>query len=154
LSLTFYPPELLLVALQPKFRGPEGQYIVTEDHSVYDSTTGLTLVVRRGTRTDFASFPRWLWWLLKKDGPWARAALFHDDLYRRQIMSRFKSDALFRGLLEDELCPVWAQKLFFLALRIHGQAAWDANAKKRASGEWEQDLAANVKLLEENQRRC
>lgn len=38
--------------------------------------------------TDFASIPRWLWWLYNPTGPYGKAAVIHDYIYRNVFLLR------------------------------------------------------------------
>lgn len=44
--------------------------------------SGVMIVVPTGTITDFASIPRLFWRLYPPDGPWLKAAVVHDHLYK------------------------------------------------------------------------
>lgn len=72
--------------------------------------------------TDFASVPRWLWWLFPPDGPWRRAAVVHDYLYSQLGVSRFFADAVFREAMTPDT-GYWTQVAMFYAVRCFGRRA-------------------------------
>ncbi len=85
-------------------------------------TDGITVLVPQGTVTDFASVPRWLWWLYPPDGPWQAAAVVHDYLYASSACSRFLADAIFRAAMEADGVPWWRAAILYYAVRIFGRA--------------------------------
>jgi hypothetical protein len=126
----FFPRYTVRVALDHQYRGRLGAYVTTQDHHYWDDADGTHIVVPRGFRTDFASFPRVLWVFLAKDGPWQRAALYHDWLYRSQAVPQFKADAIFRNIMAADGVDERYQKAFFIALRLFGEAAYDAAGRR------------------------
>jgi len=103
-------------------------WIVQGIHKFSDDC--VTVSVPSGFRTDLASVPLWLLWLISPFGNHQRAALFHDYCYRRQPMSRFTADAIFRIVMERDGVPCWKTWILFYAVRCFGWAAWRANARK------------------------
>ena len=87
--------------------------------------------VPAGFVTDFASIPRWLWWLYPPDGRWAQASVVHDVLYRQQVRNRAAADAVFLQAMEVSKVPAARRWTFYLVLRLFGGAAWRENARKR-----------------------
>lgn len=56
-----------------------------KDPLIYDvgvEGSGETITVPIGATTDLASIPRLAWAVLPPDGPWTKAAVVHDYLYR------------------------------------------------------------------------
>jgi hypothetical protein len=58
--------------------------------------SGQHIHVPPGFRTDFASTPRAVWWILPKVGRYTRAAVLHDYLYSVGTTSRRDADHIFR----------------------------------------------------------
>lgn len=86
---------------------------------------GLWLEVPAGFETDFASVPRWLWWLMPPLGRYSRAALVHDYLYQHHdAMSRFLADALFRELMFHLGVPAWKRLAMYWGVRLFGWLYW------------------------------
>lgn len=83
----FVGPCILMLA-----EDQSGKPVLTEDGrstwSVYADfdwvDTGYKITVQRGSPTDLASIPRPVWECLPPDGPWTKAAVLHDELYRRK----------------------------------------------------------------------
>lgn len=75
--------------------------------------------VPAGYETDFASVPRYLWWLFHPTGLWAKASALHDYLYDKHAeVSKTISDAIFlEAMLVAKVNPVVAF-LFFTVVRI------------------------------------
>ena len=87
----------------------------------YGINAGGMLKVRvpAGTKTDFASVPRWLWWFFPPMGRWNRAALVHDYLCNLKGCSRFLADAIFREAMAVLEVPVWRRVSMYYAVRIY-----------------------------------
>jgi len=75
--------------------------------------------VPAGYCTDFASVPRWLWWLFPPRGRWNRAAIVHDYLYERHV-DRFVADAMFRAGMKDLGVPWLPRLAMYYAVRLFG----------------------------------
>ena len=71
-------------------------------------------------KTDFASVPRWLNWLISPVGRLRRPAVVHDLHYREKAIPRFLADALLVTAAVEEGLPVWKACLAFFALRLFG----------------------------------
>lgn len=85
----------------------------------------ISIVIPKGWRTDFASTPRLLWWLIPPMGKYSRAVVFHDWAYSRHSnVSRFLADALFRELCMQLGVPFYERILMFYAVRAFGWRHW------------------------------
>lgn len=60
-----------------------------------------TFEVPAGFRTDFASVPRLVVWLLPRYGVYTRAAILHDYLVENAAVSRADADGLFRRSMRE-----------------------------------------------------
>ncbi len=88
------------------------------------------IVVPEGFVTDGASIPRSLWWLYNPFGPWFKAAVVHDFLYRTDTKhSRAESDAIFLEGMRVVGVPRHRRMIMYLVLRVAGWAAWSENAR-------------------------
>jgi hypothetical protein len=83
----------------------ENSWITDTDVCWYDREAGVTLVVRRGFRTDLASVPFYLQPLVAMFGNWNRAAIVHDLLYSLRgilpcgrILTRKQADRIFLNI--------------------------------------------------------
>lgn len=104
---------------------PQNPWIVQGPHRFSDGT--FTVTIPSGFRSDLASVPLWLLWLISPFGNHQRAALFHDFCYRKQPMGRFAADAVFRVVMERDGVPCWKTWLLFYAVRCFGWFAWSQN---------------------------
>lgn len=92
----------------------------------------IDLSIRPGTPTDFASVPRPFWVLWPKFGPWARAALYHDEAYRAQRMTRRQADTFFIDMMEQDGVGFLSRHCLWLAVRCFGWIYWNRQARKNA----------------------
>ncbi len=91
---------------------------------VYDigaEGSGFTVRVEAGNETDFASVPRFLFPIFPPTGKYNKAAVIHDDLYRRGF-SKVVSDAVFLDAMECLGVPWWQRTMMYLAVRVFGRA--------------------------------
>jgi hypothetical protein len=75
-------------------------------------------VVPAGFRTDFASVPRVLTWLVPRTGKHNRAAVLHDWLTRQPDVSRKDADGIFLRVLRELGVPPVRRRLMYLGVRI------------------------------------
>lgn len=75
-------------------------------------------VVPEGFRTDFASVPRALVWLIPRYGAYTRAAILHDFLVREERVSRADADGLFRRALREAGVSVPRRWMMWAAVRF------------------------------------
>lgn len=80
---------------------------------------------------DFASIPRLFWTLIgHPTGPYGKAAVIHDYLYRIGAYSRKKSDKIFLGGMEVLKVPRWKRKVMYRFVRTFGCFPWRKYRKK------------------------
>ncbi|BCK56962.1 DUF1353 domain-containing protein [Nocardia wallacei] len=77
-----------------------------------------TFVVPAGFRTDFASVPRALVWLIPRYGAFTKAAILHDYLSRAAEVSRADADGLFRRALHEQGVSVPQRWMMWAAVRL------------------------------------
>jgi hypothetical protein len=83
---------------------------------------------------DFASIPKFLHFILSPTGPYAKAAVIHDYLYRTQTYSRKRADIIFmEGMVVLEV-PKWQRVVVYRAVRLFGWNAWRKNKKLLSKG--------------------
>jgi hypothetical protein len=103
-------------------------FILSED--VKYTWRGVTYTIPKGFVSDGASIPRWLWTLVGHPFSmrYMRQALFHDYLYKTQVLSRYEAD---RVLYDDTKgkCSWFRRVAIFTAVRMFGWIAW-INHKK------------------------
>ncbi len=101
---------------------------VTEDgdywlllHALHYQGKVDSFVVPAGFRTDFASVPHALTWLVPRTGKHNRAAVLHDYLTRNpQLVTRKDADGIFRRVLRELGVPPFRRWLMYYGVR----AAW------------------------------
>ncbi len=78
-----------------------------------------TFVVPAGFRTDFASVPHALTWLVPRTGKHNRAAVLHDYLTRNpQIVSRKDADRIFLRVLRELGVAPARRRLLYWGVRL------------------------------------
>ncbi len=110
--------------------GPEGSgkvwYWLKEPFSyeVGELGSGLTLTVPATFVTDLASVPWPLRLVFKPDGPWAKAAVIHDFLYDKGLVSRWMADRIFLEGMKVLKINVVVRLSFYAAVRACGWLWW------------------------------
>ena len=97
--------------------------IVTVDDEVFEIPAGFI--------TDCASVPRGLWNLFPPTGSYAKAAVFHDWLYRGGKVSRKHADTLFLDAMECLGIHWVVRNTLYIGVRLGGWVAFDFYADKR-----------------------
>jgi len=77
-----------------------------------------TFVVPAWTRTDFASIPRLVVWLIPRYGIYTRAAILHDFLCQEEPVSRADADGIFRRALQELGVSVPQRWLMWAGVRL------------------------------------
>lgn len=102
-------------------------------HEVFTYALGalgskITITVPVGYRTDFASTPWWIRWLLPAHGKYGKAAVIHDYLCTyRQVMvdgvgvmiTRAQADAIFLEAMGVLNVPAWQKYTMYTAVRVY-----------------------------------
>lgn len=101
--------------------------------------SGETITVPAGATTDLASVPRLAWALFPPDGPWLKAAVVHDFLYRSKgtcwldgfngrtrarPYSRAEADGVFREAMGVLGVGALARGVIWSAVRLGGANSW------------------------------
>jgi hypothetical protein len=90
------------------------------------SCAGRRVIVPEYYITDFASVPRFLWWLLP---PWGRY-LLHDRLYYQHNtgaatgLKRVEADRIFREVMLAAQVKPWMRWMLYAGVRVGGWAYW------------------------------
>jgi len=82
------------------------------------------IVVPAGMETDLATIPRFFHRIFSPDGPWAKASVLHDFLYRTQLVTRCLADAMFFEAMESLEVRAWQKWTIYLAVRCFGRRAY------------------------------
>ncbi|MGW0252254.1 DUF1353 domain-containing protein [Nocardia goodfellowii] len=79
--------------------------------------------VPAGFRTDFASVPRALVWLIPRYGAYTRAAILHDYLLHSHVVSTADADGIFRRALRELGVSVPRRWMMWAAVRSANRLA-------------------------------
>lgn len=105
-------------------------------YEVGEEGSGETITVGAGFYTDLASIPWPARGLLPPDGPWAKAAVIHDALYRFKGVrcgvrngalvsySRAQADAILDEAMKVLGVPAWKRSIIYRAVRLFGGKGW------------------------------
>lgn len=101
--------------------------------------SGETITVPAGATTDLASIPRFAWSLFPPDGPWLKAAVVHDFLYRSrgtcvlgdfwgrtrpEAYTRSEADGILREAMKVVGVGAFARGVIWSAVRVGGAGGW------------------------------
>lgn len=88
--------------------------------------SGQEILIPKGFVTDFASIPRWLWWIVPPYGKYNKAAVVHDFLYKKQSgYSKIVADAIFYEAMESLGVPYFQRLLMYKAVSYFGKSAYN-----------------------------
>lgn len=93
----------------------------------YVTADNRSVVVPVGYRTDLASVPRPVWWLIPRDDEFARRpSVIHDFIYTHGTakFTKAEADQVFYDALLEEGMPKPLAWLMFAAVRIGGRGNW------------------------------
>lgn len=107
----------------------KNKYQLGEDLIYLDENNELYLVPK-GFKTDWATIPRFLWFITSPVDDARLSATLHDWNYSLKGstgISRKKSDELFKESLKYDIppSPEWKRILMYLTLRLFGSIAWN-----------------------------
>jgi hypothetical protein len=102
------------------------------DPITYDGNAE-SFTVPAGFRTDFASVPRPLVWLLPRYGAYTKSAILHDFLCTTAPVSRADADGLFRRSMRELGVPFLRRWMMWAAVRL---ASHLSNAGPREVAVW------------------
>lgn len=91
-----------------------------------DPLTGDDVVVPAGEICNGASSRWWMWWYFPRWGPWDRATVLHDWLYRVKKVSRFMSDAIFLEAMASDKVKRKKRVVAYVFVRVFGGPYWKA----------------------------
>ena len=98
------------------------------DFSYYWKRKRITVRVKRGFETDFASIPQPLHWLISKLGRHNKPSVLHDAAYQGVIVGyvfdRADADLIFLDSMIDFGVAKWKRTLMYWGVRIGGWIAW------------------------------
>jgi hypothetical protein len=97
--------------------------IVRTMEDVWYEDAALRVRVAKDSVSDLGSIPAMLWWIIS---PWdiALESIFHDELYKSQIVRRYVADAALRSMMEERGKPPWVCFIVWAGVRMGGGRAW------------------------------
>lgn len=103
----------------------ETRWQLTRDFQFYfdEGDKRLTIIVKEGFITDFASVPRALWSIFPPTGKYTKAAVLHDFLYydaSNLNLTRKQCDRMFLKGMEVLGVRKWVRNIIYRAVRIFG----------------------------------
>lgn len=81
------------------------------------------IAIPAGFETDFASIPRVLWAVLPPTGPYGKAVLVHDAIYRTPaiLCSRREGDRVLLEAMEELGVGWWTRQIIYRGVRFGGR---------------------------------
>jgi hypothetical protein len=100
----------------------DGEFWKVREPLIYQGAEE-TFEIPEGFRTDFASVPRPLVWLIPRYGVYTRAAILHDYVLRAERVGKADADGLFRRALRE--CDVSRPRrwMMWAAVRLGSKLA-------------------------------
>lgn len=103
--MTIYP-EINIIPID------RDKFILAQDCFISE----FNVTLKKGTETDLASIPRFLWWLIPPNGSAKRSSIVHDCLIREGFDKDYSDAVYFYYLTKD--VPKWQYLLIILGLRL------------------------------------
>ena len=94
-----------------------------EYHVGNENSTDI-IKVPKGFITDFASVPRFLWWLFPPTGKYSPAAVIHDYIYTYMVYSRAKCDDIFDEAMKVMGVNWLTRKTMYRSVQIFGASSY------------------------------
>lgn len=112
-----------------KWRGKKHYWIVDRSFSyaVGDENSEDVILVIKGTKTDFASVPQFLWWIFPPDGVYTQACVLHDKMCVHPDRSQRAIDLVFLEAMEVLGVVKWRRKAMY-----EGVKAYQMHKKRKA----------------------
>ncbi len=99
----------------------------------YQTALGFTIIVPAGFITDMASIPQIFWNILPPDGPYGKAAVVHDYLYRTggkvdvspaHTFTKAEADNIFYEAMGELGVAGWRKWIMYQAVRLFGGSSF------------------------------
>ena len=98
-------------------------------YSLHDGGFSLDVTVHADFVSDLTSIPWFLWPFFPPDGPYQKAAVPHDYLYKIGA-PRWICDAVFRHIMEAIATSTFKRCLLFYGVRVGGWRPWRRHRKQ------------------------
>lgn len=97
-----------------------GSFVLLAELHYRIPDTSDVILVPIGFRTDFASIPRGLRWLITGQDDTRKPSVIHDYLYNKKIGERAWADKIFLMAMKDEGVSLWKRYTCYAAVRSFG----------------------------------
>lgn len=107
---------------------PDGRnWLLVKDfvYEIGSLGSGDKIVVPASFKTDLASIPRLFWSFWPPTGRYSSASILHDYLYFSHERTKEESDDIFYEAMLILNVKKWKAKIFYNAVKIFGQKAYD-----------------------------
>lgn len=94
------------------------KWVLDEDFTI--EVSGNVLIVPKGFKTDLASIPRVLWWVIPPFGKHNEASVVHDYLYKTHTYPQAKCDKIFLAILRMYGVNVLIRTILYVGVRLFG----------------------------------
>jgi len=85
---------------------------------------GHKITIKKGFPSDFASVPRIFWRVFPPWGKYSPAAIVHDWLYRKGLLTRKESDLCFLHGMKKLAVPAFTRWAMYRAVRYGAWGVW------------------------------
>ena len=110
----------------------DGRYVRVDRPFSYVTSAGVIHTVPTDFRTDGASIPKGLWWLIGGpfSGRYRGPAIVHDRLYFTGEGGKRYADKIFREAMQVSGVSFWKRNILYRAVRWFGYGAWNAHRER------------------------
>lgn len=102
----------------------DGGFSLGEQLEYYSMIVGMWIKVPKGERTDFASVPWYVRWIIPKVGKYNLATIIHDYLYQHAKFNKKIADRVFREAMKVLGVGRVRRNLMYAAVRIGGKGQY------------------------------
>lgn len=100
-------------------------WILYEDFEYYRSDNPDEIIrIPKGTITDLATVPRWLWLIVPPLGKYTKASIIHDYLYQNAINTKEYADKVFLEAMEVAGVKLWRRKIMYWSVKAFGRGKY------------------------------
>ena len=108
----------------------DGDSWILDEPFGYMSKAGNRIMVPSGFVTDLASVPRLFWRIFPKSGPYNKAAVIHDWMYRNHLFDRYDCDDIFLDAMLFDGVGYFKAHLIWAGVRLGGCIPWNDEGRK------------------------
>lgn len=90
-----------------------------------------SIIVPEGFVTDFATIPRFLWFIYPRWGKYGNASVIHDYIYFKKMYSRKRCDEIFLEAMKVLKVSKFTRYAIYYSVRIFGFIYWGKEKKNK-----------------------